>query len=138
MHSMRFVRRRSSSTRRALLALSTAMVVLALAVAAPVSGASAAVTPIGFPGAATGFAPVGLPGLAQGGQLAPTGCVGANAPSGVGDAGATTNQFCGVTLAFVGPSVGQVATAIGPTIIGSTVLAPVTVTNGPAAVSPVP
>jgi hypothetical protein len=100
----------------------------ALALAAPVSGARAALTPIGLPG-----------GVAQGGQAdAPSGCVGANAPSGVGDAGATSNQICGAVLAFVGPSTGQVATAIGPTIIGSTVLAPITVSSGPVAVGSVP
>ena len=134
---------------RSLLALSTA--IAALAVAAPVTGASAAVmpfgfpgaaafTPVGFPGAGTAFTSIGVPaGVAQGGQAnAPSGCVGSNAPSGVGDAGATSNQLCGVTLAFVGPSIGQVSTAIGPTIIGSTVLAPVTVSSGPVAVSSVP
>jgi hypothetical protein len=36
---------------------------------------------------------------------------------------------------FVAPSIGQIATAIGPTIIGSTVAAPITVTPGPAAVT---
>jgi hypothetical protein len=100
----------------------------ALAVAAPVSGANASATPFDVAG-----------GVAQGGQAnAPSGCVGSNAPSGVGDAGATSNQICGVTLAFVGPSIGQVSTAIGPTIIGSTVLAPVTVSSGPVAVSSLP
>jgi hypothetical protein len=114
-------RRRPRSTPRRLLALSAA--IAALAVAAPVSGARAA-----FP-----------PPIAQGGQAnAPSGCVGANAPSGVGDAGATTNQICGAVLVFVGPSVGQVATAIGPTIIGSTVLAPITVSPGPVAVTSLP
>jgi hypothetical protein len=110
-----------------------------MALAAPVSGAGAAV-PVGFPGAGTGFTPIDVPGvIAQGGQAnGPSGCTGANAPSGVGDAGATTNQICGATLAFVGPSVGQVSTAIGPTIIGSTVLAPVTVSSGPVAVTSVP
>jgi hypothetical protein len=110
-----------------------------MAVAAPVSGATAAV-PLGLPGAGTGFTPIGVPGgIAQGGQAnGPAGCTGANAPSGVGDAGATSNQICGATLAFVGPSIGQVSTAIGPTIIGSTVLAPVTVSSGPVAVSSVP
>jgi hypothetical protein len=122
---------------RRLLALSAAMV--ALASAAPVSGASAAM-PVGFPGAGDGFTPIDLPGgVAQGGQAnAPSGCVGSNAPSGVGDAGATSNQLCGVSLAFIGPSIGQVSTAIGPTIIGSTVLAPVTVSSGPVAVSSLP
>ena len=74
-----------------------------------------------------------------GGQAdGPSGCVGSNAPSGVGDAGATSNQICGAVLAFVGPSVGQVSSAMGPTIIGSTILAPVTVTSGPVVISSVP
>jgi hypothetical protein len=120
------VRGRSSSSRRLLLALSAAMA--ALAVAGPVSGASAAFVPIGLPG-----------GVAQGGQAdAPSGCVDANAPSGVGDAGATVNQICGVALVFVGPSAGQLATVMGPTIIGSTVVAPITVSAAPVAVSSLP
>jgi hypothetical protein len=123
---MTSVRRRLRSRPRRLLALSAAMA--ALAVAAPVSGARAALVPIGLPG-----------GIAQGGQAnGPSGCVGSNAPSGVGDAGATVNQICGVSLAFVGPSVGQIATAMGPTIIGSTILAPITVTPGPVAISSLP
>jgi hypothetical protein len=100
----------------------------ALAVAGPVSGATAAFPPIGVPGA-----------VGQGGQAnAPSGCVGANAPSGIGDAGATSNQICGAGLVFVGPSIGQVATAIGPTIIGSTIVAPITVSPGPVAVNSLP
>jgi hypothetical protein len=119
---MTSVRARFSYGRRRLLALSAAMGVLA--VAAPVSGARADVVP---------------GGVAQGGQAnAPSGCVGPNGPSGVGDAGATENQICGAVLAFVGPSIGQVATVIGPTIIGSTVVAPVTVSAGPVAVSSLP
>jgi hypothetical protein len=111
--------------------------IAALALAAPVSGASAAVTPVGFPGADSAFGAIGVPGgIAQGGQAnGPSGCTDANAPSGIGDAGATVNQVCGVTLAFIGPSIGQVSSAIGPTIIGSAVLAPVTVSAGPVAVS---
>jgi hypothetical protein len=128
---MRSVRSRLvRPTRSRLLALSTVMA--GLAVAAPVSGASAALVPVGFPGAGTAFTPL------QGGQLNPTGCTGSNAPSGVGDAGATVNQLCGVTLAFIGPSIGQVSSEMGPTIIGSTVLAPITTTSGPVAVSSVP
>jgi hypothetical protein len=123
---MRSVRRRLRSNPGRLLALSAAMA--ALAVAAPVSSASAAFPPILVPG-----------GVGQGGQAnAPSGCVGANAPSGIGDAGATSNQICGAALVFVGPSIGQVATAIGPTIIGSTVAAPITVSPGPVAVSSLP
>jgi hypothetical protein len=119
---MRSVHRRLRSNPRRVLALSAA--IAALAVAAPVSGARAAILP---------------GGVAQGGQAnAPSGCVGSNAPSGVGDAGATVNQICGAGLVFVGPSIGQVATAIGPTIIGSTVVAPVTVTAGAVAISSLP
>ena len=100
----------------------------ALSVVDPVSGARAQFTPTGVPG-----------GLVQGGQaVAPSGCVAPNAPAGVGDAGATENQVCGALLAFVGPSIGQVATTIGPTIIGSVVVAPVTVSSGPVAVSSLP
>jgi hypothetical protein len=114
------------SSPRRLLALSAAMA--ALAVAAPVSGARAAFPLIGVPG-----------GVAQGGQAnGPSGCIDANAPSGVGDAGATVNQICGVALAVVGPSTGQVSDAIGPTIIGSVVVAPVTVGAGAVAVSSLP
>jgi hypothetical protein len=108
-----------NSGRGRLVALSAATV--ALAVAAPVSGTKAAVVP---------------GGVAQGGQAdAPSGCLDANAPSGVGDAGAAVNQICGVVVAMVGPSTGQLSAAIGPTIIGSTVIAPVTVSSGPVAVS---
>jgi hypothetical protein len=96
----------------------------ALAVAAPVSGAEAAVV---------------SDGIGQGGQAnAPSPCVGSNAPSGIGDAGATVNQICGAAATFVGPSTGQLATETGPTIVGSTVVAPVTVSAGPVAVSSLP
>jgi hypothetical protein len=111
-----------SPVRRVLLPLYS--VLTAIALASPVSDARAALVP---------------GGVAQGGQAnAPSGCVGSNAPSGVGDAGATVNQICGADLVFVGPSVGQVATAIGPTIIGSVVAAPITVSPGPVAVSGLP
>jgi hypothetical protein len=119
---MRSVRTRLGSSPRRRLALSAAMTTLA--VAAPVSGARADVVP---------------GGVAQGGQAnAPSGCVGSNGPSGVGDAGATVNQICGAALAFVGPSTGQVATAIGPTIIGSAVVAPITVSPAPVEISSLP
>jgi hypothetical protein len=119
---MTSLRARLGTRRRQLRTLSAVMT--ALAVAAPVSDATAAI----FPG-----------GVAQGGQAnGPAGCVDANQPSGVGDAGAVANQVCGVTLAFVGPSTGQIATAVGPTIIGSTVLAPITVSPAPVAVEWLP
>jgi hypothetical protein len=117
------VRGRLSPGHRRLLALSAAMA--ALAVAAPASGTRAAIVPPG--------------GVAQGGQAdAPSGCVSASQPSGVGDAGAIVNQVCGAALVFVGSTTGQVASAIGPTIIGSTILAPVTVSPAPVAVDWLP
>jgi hypothetical protein len=45
---------------------------------------------------------------------------------------------CGAVLSFIGPSIGSVSTVIGPTIIGSTILAPVTVSNGGSTVNSVP
>jgi hypothetical protein len=111
-----------SSSRRRLLALSAVMAALALA--APASGARAGVVP---------------GGVVQGGQAnGPSGCVDANAPSGVGDAGATVNQICGAAVVTVGTSTGQIAGATGPTIIGSVVVAPITVSPGPVAVSSLP
>ena len=96
----------------------------ALAVAAPVSGARADVVP---------------GGIVQGGQAnGSSGCVNGNAPSSVGDAGATENQVCGVAIPIVGASAGQIATAIGPTIVGSTVVAPITVSPGPVSVNSLP
>jgi hypothetical protein len=117
---------RLRSSPRGLSALSAAMA----AVAGRGSGLrrERCLTPIGVPG-----------GIAEGGQAnGHSGCIGANAPSGIGDAGATFNQICGVALAFVGPSTGQIATATGPTIIGSTILAPITVSPGPVAVTSLP
>jgi hypothetical protein len=115
----------------------------ALAVAAPVSVASAQITPIGFPtgGFPTGGFPTG--GFPTGGGMglgSSQGC--ADVPS-VGSAGqigaaggATIQQACGAVLAFNGPSIGNVSSVIGPTIIGGPVLAPVTTsTGGPNIVS---
>jgi hypothetical protein len=78
-------------------------------------------------------------GIVQGGQAnGSAGCVNGNAPSSVGDAGATENQICGVAIPIVGATTGQVANAIGPTIVGSTVVAPITVSPGPVAVNSLP
>jgi hypothetical protein len=104
------------------LALSAALATLALA--APVCAASADVVP---------------GGIAEGGQAnAPSVCVEGNAPSGIGDAGATENQICGVAMADVASSVGQAATAVGPTIVGSTVGSSISVSLGPVAASLLP
>jgi hypothetical protein len=112
----------SRASRRRLLALSAAMA--ALAVATPVSGARAFLVP---------------GGVVQGGQAnAPAGCVGPNGPSGVGDAGATNNQVCGAAAVHISPSIGQIAAATGPAIIGSAVVAPITVSAAPVAVGSLP
>jgi hypothetical protein len=86
----------------------------ALALAVPVSGASAAIIPpVGFPLVPTGAAAIG------GNQIGSAGCVGTNRPSFGGNAGSTSAQTCGATLAFSGPQIGQISSVIGPTIIGS-------------------
>jgi hypothetical protein len=55
-----------------------------------------------------------------------------------GSGGTNTQMACGAVLSFIGPSIGSVSTVIGPTIIGSTILAPVTVSNGGSTVNSVP
>ena len=103
----------------------------ALAVAAPVSGASAEITPFGFPiggavvpGSAVGCADVPIVGIS--GQVS-------------GPGGATLQQACGAVLAFNGPAIGSISSVVGPTIIGGPVLAPVTASiGGPDIVSAVP
>jgi hypothetical protein len=93
--------------------------ITALAVAVPVSSASAQTFPF-----------AGSPVNTIGGTAGPTGCS-ANEPAGGGFAGGTTALVCTPGLTFVGPAIGQVASAIGPTIIGATVLAPINVSTGP-------
>ncbi|HWE12529.1 MAG TPA: hypothetical protein VG365_03405 [Solirubrobacteraceae bacterium] len=128
---MRFIRRHL---------LAVVVTIGAFTAAVPVSSADALTWPSGF---STAF-PAGLTGAAAfagvvsipvstptvGGQAGSFGCA-ANTPSGNGPAGGTTNQACGSVLSFIGPSVGQIATVVGPTIIGATVLAPITVSAGP-------
>jgi hypothetical protein len=102
----------------------------ALALAAPVAGASAAVLPTALPLPTAGLPiPAALPtggfgGLgginALGGSTNGTaGCVGTNRPSVGGNNGSTSAQSCGAVLNFSGPQIGQIASVIGPTIIGS-------------------
>jgi hypothetical protein len=94
----------------------SAIAVATLAIAAPV-------------GSATAQVPVG-------GVPFPGGCPFTVSPSGIGDAGTVQNQICGAALVFTGPSIGQVASVVGPTIIGSVVNAPVTASAGPVGVVP--
>jgi hypothetical protein len=102
----------------------------AMAVAGPVSAASAQITPIGFPtGGGWG------PGSSQGCANVPI--VGTAGQIGAGG-GATIQQACGAVLAFNGPAIGNVSSVIGPTIIGGPVLAPVTASTGGPNIVPVP
>jgi hypothetical protein len=120
--------------------LAIVLAVGAVAVAAPVSEASAAVSPFGsFFGA--GFAPVGIASWGAYGPMtgafvmgpqnavSNSGC-GQNRPAVVGGTGSVEQIACGSVLAFIGPAIGQINTQIGPTIIGSTVLAPIVMTGG--------
>jgi hypothetical protein len=95
--------------------------IAALAPAVPVSSAHAQI-PVGPP----------IGGIVQGGQVAgPAPCAGGSMASGIGDVGAAVNQICGVVAVDAASSVGQEATATGPTIVGTTVAAPVNVSPGP-------
>ena len=55
----------------------------------------------------------------RGNQIGAAGCVGTNRPSVGGNNGSTSAQSCGAVLNFSGPQIGQIASVIGPTIIGS-------------------
>jgi hypothetical protein len=95
----------------------------AVALAAPVSGASAQIPWLGIP------LPPALDAVG-GNQIGTAGCVGTTRPSIGGNAGSTSAQACGVLLNFSGPQIGQISSVIGPTIIGSP-LSEVNVSAGP-------
>lgn len=106
---MRFTRRSG---------LGTAVALGVLALGAPIADAQV-------------FPSFGGPTNTVGQANAPAGCQ-ADSPAGVGFAGGTTAINCGVTLSFVGPAIGEVASVIGPTIIGpTTLLEPVVTSAGP-------
>jgi hypothetical protein len=98
-------------------ALSTALVVTAaLAVGAPTAGA------ISLPVAGSPVAAGPCATTTQDGQ---------------GRTGGTATQVCsGGGLTFIGPSVGQIATVIGPTILGPGFVANSIVSAGNVAVGP--
>ena len=105
--------------------LSLAVATGAVALAIPVAGASAWTFPA-FPASTTSTLPVfaGIPGgfggtAVGGNQIGQAGCVGTNRPSVGGNNGSTSAQTCGAVLSFSGPQIGQIASVIGPTIIGS-------------------
>jgi hypothetical protein len=85
----------------------------ALAVVAP--GPSAAATGFPVPSAFTGFVP-GAAGNGIAGAFGPCSRPTAQGQGGTGTAGQQVCQLDG--LSFIGPAIGQVATVIGPTIIG--------------------
>jgi hypothetical protein len=118
---------RSISRRLLALAVATG----AVALGAPVSGASAATfPPFTFPLPATGALPLsgGLAGVNTAGTSA--GCAGTNRPSIGGNTGSTSAQTCSAVLLFNGPQIGNLSSVMGPTIIGSTIIGQVNVSNG--------
>jgi hypothetical protein len=108
--------------------LTTVIATGVVALAAPVAGASAATLPT-FPGLGGYTFPTSFGSLPSGGsitiptvggnQIGTAGCVGTNRPSVGGNNGSTSAQSCGAILNFSGPQIGQIASVIGPTIIGS-------------------
>jgi hypothetical protein len=122
-------------------------VLSALALAVPISSASAATTPFAWWGGAAspftfGFSASSFPIAQQGsvggtvlsqpiaGTTAVTGC-GESRPELIGSAASVSNTACYSLLSFIGPSIGQINSQVGPTIIGSVILAPITVSAGP-------
>jgi hypothetical protein len=106
--------------------LAVGVATAALALAAPVSGASAQVPAVGVPALPGG----GGGGAIGGNQIGTAGCVGTNRPSFGGNNGSTSAQTCGTVLSFSGPQIGQISAVIGPTMIGSP-LSEVNVSAGP-------
>jgi hypothetical protein len=89
--------------------------VAALAVAAAFAvGAPAANAQFPIPtGSAQGISPTGNTAIAPGNCTTPVGA------EGLGGTAGTTNMSCiGAGLSFIGPSIGQVASVVGPVIIG--------------------
>jgi hypothetical protein len=119
-----------------------------LALAVPISGASAATAPAALPGGALGG--VGFPSGATAVPIGPQGSIGGtvlslpyNGPTqdpGCATAGNTTQllgkaggpeyQVC-AGLSFIGPAIGQINSQVGPTIIGSVILSPIVQGGGP-------
>ena len=93
-----------SSIRRRLLVVVVATGAVALA--APVSGASAQMLPV-----------VGV--AAGGNQIGTAGCVGTNRPSIGGNTGSTSDHTCGAVVSLSGPQIGQISSVIAPRISGS-------------------
>ena len=101
-------------------------VVAALAVAAPVAGASASTTAGPAPARqwADGLPTAGTVPLAAGT------CGTANALGLDAGTGGTETKVCALGPVFVAPSVGQIATVIGPTIIGPATIGALATSSG--------
>jgi hypothetical protein len=105
----------------------------ALAAGPPAAGASTASSGE-FP-VATGFAP--YPDAAIGGNVIPGACGNAVAGENQGRTGGNDIEACvGAGLSFIGPSIGQIATVIGPTTISPAVVGGSIVSAGNVAVGP--
>jgi hypothetical protein len=91
-----------------------------LAVAGPVAGAEA-------------WAGSGGPSTTQAG-VSVSGCS-SNSTSVGGSTAGTTATTCEALTADVGPAIGQISTVEAPTIVGSTVVAPVSTSSGAAVVT---
>jgi hypothetical protein len=117
--------------RRTLLA--AALAAAALLAGAPAAGASTVPLarfslPIGLPRYPALTPLLGVP-FSGGPVSAP--CSAAHGGDGVGSTGGTTSVVCqGGGLIFIGPSIGQIANVIGPTIIGPAVIGNVIVSAG--------
>jgi hypothetical protein len=92
--------------------LASVAVTVALVVDAPAAGASP------FPVSTFPAAEVAVP-VPAGGDGVASPCARPSGAEGQGSTGEVHNQVCQAGgLSFVGPAIGQIATVIGPTIIG--------------------
>jgi hypothetical protein len=99
----------------------------AVGVGVPAAAAGASATPATTEGLPIAGLPVlGGPAGAGGGQLSGA-CGTSTGPSGQGGTAGTIAEVCASSgLTFVEPAVGQVASVIGPTVIGPAVVVSVT------------
>jgi hypothetical protein len=108
--------------------VAAAAAIAALAVGAPVAGAFTWPPSAGFP-AVSAAVPA-----AAGQAVGPCGTI---SDEGQGRASGNEASVCqGSGLAFIGPSVGQLATIVGPTIISPGFVGTVILTTGNVAVGP--
>ena len=104
-----------------------------LAVGAPAAGAST--LPSGQLSTPTAFAP--YPGTPIGAALPGGACGNAVVGEALGRTGGNDIEACvGAGLSFIGPSIGQIATVIGPTTISPAVVGGSIVSAGNVAVGP--